>query len=329
MAETKTKYNGSTEQPKGGGPGGPRGGFSKPKNLRATLLRMFGYLARRPVMLVAALISVVVSSIAGVAGTYALRPIINDLTDAVTAGQSVLPSLVPGIARLVGVYMLMALCTYVQSNLMAQLAQKGCNQMRKDLFNKLQELPLNYFDRHTHGELMSRFTNDSDNVQMALEQSMVQLLSSAITFVSTVVMMIYLNALLFLVTVVLLAVIIFLFKKLGGISRQYYRKQQSALGEVNGCIQENIEGLKVVKAFTHEEAMRTEFRELNENYRSAATTATVYSSIIMPINAQLTNVGYAITAAIGGALAIFAGFDVGGLVSFLTYSRHGPCRAHL
>ncbi len=157
----------------------------------------------------------------------------------------------------------MAACAYLQANLMAQLAQKGCNAMRKDLFDKLQELPLSYFDQHPHGQLMSRFTNDADNVQLALEQSVVQLLSSAISFIGTVVMMLVLSPLLFFViTLVVLAIILVLFQKLGGLSRKYfYRQQQAALGAVNGAVQENIEGLKVVKAFTHEEATRTQFEE--------------------------------------------------------------------
>ena len=308
----------------GGGPGhgpGVRGGYQKPKDLKKTVLRMFSYVASRPALLIGAMICVVLSSVASVGGTYAMRPIINDLTAAVAAGQSVLPTLVPGILKMCACYAVMALCAYLQSNFMAQLAQKGCNTMRRELFEKLQEMPLSYFDRHPHGELMSRFTNDADNVQMALEQSLVQLLSSIISFVATVVMMIVISPLLFLITLVVLVVILFLMKKLGGISRRYYRKQQAALGAVNGCIQENIEGLKVIKAFTHEDAVRSEFCQLNENYRSAATTATFFSTVIMPISAQLTNVGYAITAAVGGALSLVAGFDIGGLVSFLSYSK--------
>jgi ATP-binding cassette subfamily B protein len=320
MAENKTRVPQNDKGPGGPG-GGPRGGYAKPKDLKKTIVRMFGYIGTRPLMLVGALICVVLSSISGVAGTYVMRPIINNLTEAVQNGQKVLPSLTTGILAMVGVYAVMAASAYGQSSLMAQLAQRGCNTMRRDLFEKLQEMPLSYFDKHTHGELMSRFTNDADNVQMALEQSVVQLFSSVISFVATVVMMLYLSPLLFLITVVVLAIIMVMFKKLGGISRKFYRKQQSALGSVNGCIQENIEGLKVVKAFTHEDAIRAEFNELNENYRVAASTATFYSTAIMPISAQLTNVGYAITAACGGALSLATGFDVGGLVSFLTYSK--------
>ena len=168
---------------------------------------------------------------------------------------------------------------------------------------------------------MSRFTNDADNVQLALEQSVVQLLSSAISFIGTVVMMLVLSPLLFLITLAVLAIILVLFQKLGGLSRKFYRQQQAALGAVNGAVQENIEGLKVVKAFTHEDATRAEFNQLNENYRVSASKATTYSMMLMPLSAQLTNVGYAVTAVVGGVLSVLSGFDVGGLVSFLTYAK--------
>ena len=164
MAEEKAKIDTQPKGPSGPG-GGPRGGYSKPKDLKATVLRTFRYLVIRPIRLVAALISVVLSSLAGVAGTYALRPIINGLTEAVRSGENVFPGLVSGILLMSLVYVVMAACAYLQANLMAQLAQKGCNAMRRDLFNKLQELPLSYFDQHPHGQLMSRFTNDADNVQ--------------------------------------------------------------------------------------------------------------------------------------------------------------------
>ena len=320
MAEEKAKIATQPKGPSGPG-GGPRGGYSKPKDLKATVLRTFRYLVIRPIRLVAALISVVLSSLAGVAGTYALRPIINGLTEAVRSGENVFPGLVSGILLMSLVYVVMAACAYLQANLMAQLAQKGCNAMRRDLFNKLQELPLSYFDQHPHGQLMSRFTNDADNVQLALEQSVVQLLSSAISFIGTVVMMLVLSPLLFLITLAVLAIILVLFQKLGGLSRKFYRQQQAALGAVNGAVQENIEGLKVVKAFTHEDATRAEFNQLNENYRVSASKATTYSMMLMPLSAQLTNVGYAVTAVVGGVLSVLSGFDVGGLVSFLTYAK--------
>ncbi len=306
----------------GGGRGSPpRGGFAKPKDLKGTILRMFSYITKRPVMLVLALLCVVAGSVSNLAATYMMRPIINNITDALNTGLSAVPGLLRSCVTLMLIYVLAAACSYLQSNLMAQLAQKGCNKLRRDLFDKLQELPLSYFDAHTHGELMSRFTNDADNVQMALEQSVVSLISSVITFVGTIVAMLVISPVLFLSTLVMLAVVILVFTKFGARSRAYYQKQQAALGALNGNIQEMIEGMKVVKAFTHEEQARQQFKALNEDFRQAATSANFYSSAIMPISASITDMGYAVTAALGGALAL-AGFDIGGLVTYLNYNRH-------
>ena len=307
------------------GPGGPRGGFGKPKDLRRTMLRTVKYIANRPALLIAALVSVVASALLGVAGTYLQKPIIDGITSAWAAGQANWSGLAACCLRLMGVYLLAAACSYVQANLMAQLAQKGCNRMRKELFDKLQELPLSYFDAHTHGELMSRFTNDADNVQMALEQSVVQLISSVVTFVGVVAMMITLSPLLFLASLVMLGAVMAVFTVFGKRSRKYFAKQQAALGAVNGNIQEMIEGMKVVKAFNHEEQAKARFQALNEEYRAAASEAGYYSSAIMPVASNLTYIGYAVTAVLGAALAmsagVNAGFTLGSLVTYLKYNQ--------
>ncbi len=321
MAENK-RPNG----PRGGGPGGgPRGGYGKPKDLRRTMLRTVKYIAHRPVLLIAAMVSVVASALLGVAATYLQKPIIDGITSAWAAGQADWPELAGCCLRLMGAYVLAAACSYIQANLMAQLAQKGCNRLRRELFDKLQELPLSYFDAHTHGELMSRFTNDADNVQMALEQSVVQLISSVVTFVGVVAMMIALSPMLFLASVVMLGAVMAVFSVFGKRSRRYYAKQQAALGAVNGNIQEMIEGLKVVKAFNHEEQAKSQFQALNEEYRSAASQAGFYSSAIMPVASNLTYIGYAVTAVLGAALAmssgVSVGFTLGSLVTYLKYNQ--------
>ena len=169
--------------------------------------------------------------------------------------------------------------------------------------------------------LMSRFTNDADNVQLALEQSVVSMCSSCLMFVGLVAMMLFINWKLFLVTALVLALTMVLFNKLGGRSRRFYQKQQAALGDVNGDIQEIIEGLKVVKAFTHEEQAKEQFRKLNETYRDAAQKANFYSTMIMPVSGNLMNISYALTAAFGGLLSVIQGFDLGGLVVYLNYSK--------
>ncbi len=307
------------------GPGGPHGGYGKPKDLKGAALRTVKYIAARPVLLIAALLCVVAEAVLNVQATYMQKPIIDGIAAAVAAGQVDWPGLTTNCLKLVLLYLLVAASLYVQANLMAQLAQKGCNKLRRELFDKLQELPLSYFDAHTHGELMSRFTNDADNVQMALQQSVIQLLSSAVTFVSVVVMMITLSPMLFLVSLIMLMGITAVFGSFGKRSRKHYTRQQAALGAVNGNIQEMIEGLKVVKAFNHEEQAKKQFGGLNEEFRDAASMAGYYSSAIMPIAGNLTNIGYAITAMLGAALAISTGgatgFTLGSLVVYLRYSQ--------
>ena len=325
MAENHAKPAG---RPAGGpphGPGGPRGGFGKPKDLKGTALRTVKYIAAKPGLLVAAALCVVAEAVLNVRATYMQKPIIDGLADAVKAGQADWPGLVTNCLGLVGIYLLAAAALYIEANLMARLALRGCNKLRRELFDKLQQLPLSYFDAHTHGELMSRFTNDVDNVQMALQQSVIQLLSSVVTFVAVVVMMIVLSPLLFLASAVMLAGVTAVFTFFGKRSRKYYARQQAALGAVNGNIQEMIEGLKVVKAFTHEERAKKRFGELNEEFRDAASQAGYYASAIMPVALNLTYVGYAVTAMLGALLAITTGgatgFTLGSLVVYLRYNQ--------
>ena len=168
---------------------------------------------------------------------------------------------------------------------------------------------------------MSRFTNDADNVQLALEQSVVSLLSSVLMFVGIVVVMLVVSPLLFLVSVVTLGSTFVVFKVFGGRSRRYYQKQQADLGAVNGNIQETIEGLKVVKAFTHEEQAKADFKKLNEAYRDSAQKANFYSTMIMPVSGNLMNISYALTAAVGGLLSISGVFDIGSLGAYLLYVK--------
>ncbi len=300
------------------GPMRGRGGFAKPKDLKKTALRLLGYLTQSPLPLLLVLLCLVTSVATNIGGTYMMRGIINDF---IWSGCTDFAGLGLAILRLVAVYLVGCVAIYFQSAIMIRLAQRGTNRLRKELFEKLQQLPLSYFDRHPHGELMSRFTNDADNVQMALEQSLVSLFSSCLMFVGLVAVMLATNWKLFLSSAVVLALTMWLFKTLGGRSRKYYQAQQSALGKVNGEIQEIVEGLKVVKAFTHEEQAKAEFRALNGAYRDAAQKANYYSIMIMPVSNNLMNISYALTAALGGVLSVLNGFDLGGLVIYLNYSK--------
>ena len=302
---------------------GPRpvpGSGQKPKDAKKTLKRLMGYITRRKWLLVIVFLCIVINAVSGIAGTYMIRPILNDLVTSAPLQEKML-ALGKTILTMLGIYAVGALCSYAQSAIMAQLAHRGVNRLRSELFDKMQRLPLTFYDYHSHGELMSRFSNDADSVQQCLEQSLVQLISSALTFIGVVAMMLYTCAPLFLVTILMLAASFYVFIVVGKKSGKLFRAQQKSLGELNGNIQEMIEGLKVVKAFTHEEEAERKFEELNQSFYLYARDANYYAGSIMPIAGNISNIGYAATAIVGGILTFGFGFDLGGLGAYLQYSR--------
>ncbi len=300
----------------GGGPGAMLRTIEKPRNAGKTIRRLLGYLKGRIFGLILVVVLMFVGSAGMLIGSYYIKPIINDY---------ILPGDLPGLARslvmLAGIFLASVVATYFQNRTMMQIAQKTINTMRRELFTKLQSLPLDYFDSRSHGELMSRFTNDIDNIQMTLEQSLVQLISSMVTFIGSVVMMIVLSPTLFLITVLLIALIIFITQNLARRSSKNFVAQQKNLGYLNGYIEEMVDGLKVVKVFTYEKEAIEEFRKRNEEYRKAATNANFYAGIVMPIVGNLNNIAYAAVALFGGILTVMGRFDIGSLAAFLQYSR--------
>ncbi|MCQ2406099.1 MAG: ABC transporter ATP-binding protein/permease [Oscillospiraceae bacterium] len=318
--ENKDKYTikeGQGPKPQGGP--GPRG-FGKPKELKKTVKRILSYLSESKLSLVVVFVCLIGTTVTNLYGTYMLRPIINNLVGEGDV-ETKLKKLLSSIILLLIVYLLCAVFQYFQSATMAKVALRSANKLRSDLFSALERQPLKYFDAHPHGELMSRFTNDADNVSLAMEQSLVNLVSSVLTFVGVIAMMLITCPPLFIVTVLVCFASMMVFKTFGGKSRIYFKKQQRALGQLNGNIQETIEGLKVVKAFTHEKASNEEFDRLNKEFREAAATASFNSGIIMPISMTLNNAGYALTAIVGGFLAIVRGFDLGGFAAYLMYAK--------
>jgi len=300
-----------------GGPGrGPALGHAKPKNFKGTFLRILGYLknSRLPVFLI--LITLIIESAASIINTLALQPIIN---------QYILPRDFSGLAKALAVLVVIGLtgvaATYIQTRASILLAQKTINIIRNELFDKLQALPLRYFDAHTHGELMSRFTNDADNVQLMLEQSLAQLMSSGLLFIGAIGCMLYLNPLLFIVTGLTLVLMMFLISKMSKISRRYYKSQQKLLGSLNGNIEETIGGLKEIKAFNHEEKAKEEFDKINREFQESATKANFYAGAIMPVMGNLNNVSYALVAMFGGILMIGGSLNLGALAAYLQFSR--------
>jgi ATP-binding cassette subfamily B protein len=312
--KSEVKSNSVPMRP-GGGPGGMRG-FEKPKNAKQTMLRLMGYLMNYRLSLVAVIIMLLINTASSLAGNYFLKPLINDY---------ILPGNFTGLAGalgiLAGIYLAGVAASYLQSRIMMITAQKTTNKLRSDLFDKMQSLPLKYFDSHTHGELMSRYTNDIDNIQMSLEQSVTSLIFSALLFVGTIVMMLVLSPILFIVTFMVMALTIFIISKITGKSAAYYKDQQRTIGQLNGFIEELVDGQKVVKVFNREENAIKEFEQLNENYRKAATNANFYAGVIMPISMNLNNISYAATAVFGGILTVYGRFDIGSLAAFLQYSR--------
>lgn len=298
-----------------GGPGGRRG-FERPKNARRTLLRMVGYLKHKKLLLGLALVMMLLSTASALAGNYFLKPLINDY---IVPGN--FDGLLNALLLLGGIYLVGVGSSYAQTRLMVQFAQKTSNLMRAELFVKMQALPLKYFDTNTHGDLMSRYTNDLDNVQMAMEQSVIQLISSILTFVGAVVMMLVLSPLLSVVTLLVLGLMFFITGKLAGKSSNYFKAQQKNLGSVNGYVEEMVDGLKVVKVFNFEANAIREFKQRNEEYRKAASEANFYAGVVMPIMGNLNNISYAATAMFGGILAVLTSFDIGSLAAFLQYSR--------
>ena len=305
---------------RGGHGPGARGGYQKPKDAKRTMLRLMKYISGRKWLLVIVFLCVIASSIASIAGTYLIRPVLNELVGAGTLSDK-LGYLAKMLAVMAAVFLFGAVCTYAQSAIMAQLAHRGTNKLRGELFDKMQDLPLSFYDKHPHGDLMSRFSNDADYVQQMLEQSIVSVISSSLLFVGIVVVMLFTCAPLFLVTLLVLFGSFFAIRIVGGRSRKLYRQQQKALGEMNGNIQEMIEGLRVVKAFTHEDAAKAQFGELNDAYFDVAKDANFYGTAMMPIVANVMNIGYALTSIVGGLFAFGGMLDLGGLAVYLQYGR--------
>lgn len=299
-------------------------GFAKPKNARKTFGRILGYMGKSKVFLIVVFLSLILSTACQIGASYWLKPILNDIESSILAGTFAtqgIKTLIKNLAIVGALYAGTAVFSFVQSRVMVTIAYKTTNLIRKELFNHMQSLPLRYFDSKTHGEIMSRFTNDVDNVQMMLEQSMVQLVASAFTFAGIIAMMLYLSPLLFVVAFVFLVIMIVAVTKIGKQSRKYFRAQQKELGIMNGNIEETVEGMKVVKVFNHEEKTVEEFEQCNDNFRKAATSANFFAGVMGPCSTGINNASYATIALAGGLMTLISGFDIGTYFTFLSYSR--------
>ncbi len=290
--------------------------FEKPKNAQRTFARLLRYLGSNPLKLLIAVMLTVFSSLAGVLATWFLKPLINGIKE----GASI-ESLGGSLLTMAVIYLISVVLTYVSSLLVVKIAQGTSNRIRKDLFSHMMDLPINYFDKRSNGEMMSRFTNDVDNINMALEQGLSQLITSVVTVGGVFVMMLLLSPFLTAFVLLFLVLMLWITKTVGKKSSGYFRMQQKTLGELNGLIEEYMEGQKVVKAFTREEQAKAAFREKNEAMRQAATLAQTFAGILMPVMMNLSYANYAVTVMAGALLVLSGRMDIGTIAAFLQYTR--------
>lgn len=319
----------------GRGPGGPGGmpGGGKPKGTSATIKRLLGYLGRDKGFVIAALVCVIVFSGATLAGSYLLSPIVDDLTncanqvmkaaageraDLIAAGTL---RLLRGVLIMLVVYGVGVVANYAQQRIMIGVSQRALIRIRKDLFDHLQEMPVRYFDTNSTGDIMSRFTNDVDMIGELLNNTVIQLISGTISVIGTLAIMLYMNVWLALITVIMVPVMI---KAAGSIamrSSRYYRAQQSALGDLNGYIEEIVTGQKVVKVFCHEKDAVENFTELNDDLRGKQIKAQFFGGVMGPVMGNIGQVCYGLTATVGAIFVVLGKLTIGNLTVFVNYSR--------
>ena len=302
----------------------------KPKNTKATFLRLISYLGRSKLLLFFVFFFVLFSALAGIIGTsFVGRIIDNIITPHLANGsfETALPELLTTLGTLAVIYILGVVSSYAYSRIMIQVSHKTLNSIRADLFNHMIDLPISFFDSHTHGELMSRYTNDTDVLRECISQSFVQLISSVVTVAGTFGMMLYHSPILTAFVTLMLFVAFFVVKTIAGKSAVNFRAQQKSVGEVNGYIEEFIEGQKVVKVFCHEDKASEDFAKINDNLRKASTRAHTYASVLMPIMGNISYISFAFVTTIGTIIMItvpeaspFA-LTIGALSSFLLYTK--------
>ncbi len=296
--------------------------FRRPKNTKAAIGRIFSYMSGYKIRMVLVVIGIILFAGTNIMGTYLLKPIINEYIVPFIGQQDVDFSGFIGILMLMGAgYLVGVLGMYMYQRIMVTVSTGTLLKLRKDMFDHMQKLPVKFFDQRTHGEIMSRYTNDIDAMRELLSQGIPQLINSSIRVTGVFIMMVVISPILTLLAVVMLAIMMLVVKVLMKKSGFYFRRRQKALGEVNGYIEEMIEGQKVVKVFCHEEEVREDFDVLNAEVESATASANTWASILMPIMGNLSHFHYAASAAIGGIMAIAGMLDIGSIASFLQYCR--------
>ena len=296
----------------------------RPKDLKASVERLFRYIAGEKVLIGTAIFCSLLYTVTSLAASYLLRPIINRFIY-YDADSSDLAARISGLAGwlclLAVIYSVSVVTQWLQQRLMLQASQRTLVRMRSELFDRLQSLPVRYFDTHAAGDIMSRFTNDIDTIGEMLNTTLIQIISGAITILGTIVLMFYTSPVLGSITIIATPLLTYLSKVIMQKGQKAYSRQQRGLGMLNGFTEEIISGQKVVKVFNHENVALDEFSYLNDNLCAAQEQAQFRSGILGPVTHQLCNMVYAISACVGGVLVAVGRFDVGGLTVSLNYTR--------
>ena len=303
-------------------PGPRKQSFAKPKNAKGTFRRILKYFKPYRGQLVLVLIGLLVSVAANIAGTFMLVPIINVYIIPWIGNENPdFTGLIGQLAVMAAVYTIGILGTFMYNRLMINVSTGTLTRLRLEMFTKMQTLPISYFDKRTHGEIMSTYTNDTDVMREMISQGLPSFISSAVRIVGVFTMMIVLNPILTGIAILMLVIMMLITKAIAGRSGRFFKARQDSVGKVNGYIEEMIEGQKVVKVFCHEQAVNSRFDELNETLRKNTAAASTLASIMGPIMNNLSHVTYAIIAASGGLLGVAGIIDIGTLGAFLQYTR--------
>jgi ATP-binding cassette subfamily B protein len=297
----------------------------KPKNQGKVIKRLLSYMdLPNRIRLAIVLVCILVSALAGVMGSMFLETLIDDyITPLLQMENPVFTGLLRALGTMALIYLAGVVTTFTYNWLMVNVSQGILKDIRDDLFSRMQHLPIKYFDTHTHGDIMSRYTNDTDTLRMLISQSIPQLFNTVITLVSVFIAMVSTSIPLTVLVLVVVALMLLLTGKIGGMSGKYFVRQQKSLGAINGYIEEMITGQKVIKVFCHEEHAKADFDKLNDQLRSDAARANSFANIMGPVMNNLGHLQYALIAIAGGALAIggVGGLTLGGIAAFLQLSR--------
>ena len=297
----------------------------KPKNQGKVIKRLLSYMdLPNRIRLAIVLVCILVSALAGVMGSMFLETLIDDyITPLLQMENPVFTGLLRALGTMALIYLAGVVTTFTYNWLMVNVSQGILKDIRDDLFSRMQHLPIKYFDTHTHGDIMSRYTNDTDTLRMLISQSIPQLFNTVITLVSVFIAMVSTSIPLTVLVLVVVALMLLLTGKIGGMSGKYFVRQQKSLGAINGYIEEMITGQKVIKVFCHEEHAKADFDKLNDQLRSDAARANSFANIMGPVMNNLGHLQYALIAIAGGALALggVVGLTLGGIAAFLQLSR--------